>query len=127
MTRRELKEKLNFEGITDADIMEVCEVTEEMVLSTSRKREIVECRTLCMVNLWANSNKSLSFVGSYYSRDHSTVLHSITKVVDSLDGWNDSMLTLIKKIRQRNYPMYRSFEECQLNEVQSLIILENAR
>lgn len=127
MTRRELKEKLNFEGITDTDIMDVCEVTEEMVLSTSRKREIVECRTLCMVNLWANTNKSLTLVGSYYSRDHSTVLHSISKVVDALDGWNDSTMALIKKIRKRNSPMYRSFEECQLNEVQSLIILENAR
>lgn len=127
MTKKELKQKLDFHNITDDDILHFAGVTEKMVMSTSRKREIVMARDLMMVNLWANTNKSLSFVGDYYSRDHSTVLHSITKVVDSLDGWNDSMLTLIKKIRQRNYPMYRSFEECQLNEVQSLIILENAR
>ena len=60
MTKKELKRKLDFHNITDNDIMHYSGVTEQMVQSTSRKREIVITRDIMMVNLWANTNATLT-------------------------------------------------------------------
>ena len=124
MTKKELKRKLDFHNITDNDIMHYSGVTEQMVQSTSRKREIVITRDIMMVNLWANTNATLTKVGLTYSKDHATVLHSIRKVNDALDGYNDDVLDLIKSIRSRNSITHQE-PDFSLNEMIALINLES--
>ena len=76
-----------------------------------------------MVNLWANTSATLTKVGLTYSKDHATVLHSIRKVNDALDGYNDDVLDLIKSIRSRNTVTHQE-PDFSLNEMIALINLE---
>jgi hypothetical protein len=50
----------------------------------TRKREIVECRQLCMYFAKKLTKKSLRTIGWYFGRkDHATVLHAV-KTIDNL-------------------------------------------
>ncbi len=64
-------------------IKHVCEqmfITYDDLKSRTRKREIVECRQICM---WIIKNKtrlSLHAIGAFFDRDHSTVLFSVKNI-----------------------------------------------
>ena len=124
MTKKELKQKLDFHNINDDDILHFAGVTEKMVMSTSRKREIVMARDLMMVNLWANTSASLTKVGATYGKDHATIIHSIKKINNALDGYNDDVLDLIKSIRSRNTVTNQGVDN-GVNEMIALINLES--
>ena len=125
MTKKELKRKLDFHNINDDDILHFAGVTEEMVHSTSRKREIVMARDLMMVNLWSNTSSTLTKVGKIYGKDHATIIYSIKKVSNALDGYNNKeMVDLIKAIRTRNTSMMADVDN-SVNEMIALINLES--
>ena len=125
MTKKELKQKLDFHNIDDDDILHFAGVTDKMVMSTSRKREIVMARDLMMVNLWANTSATLTKVGKLYGKDHATIIYSIKKVSNALDGYNNNeMVDLIKAIRTRNTSMKADVDN-SVNEMIALINLES--
>ena len=124
MKKKELKQKLGFHNITDNDIMYYAGVTEQMVMSTSRKREIVVARDIMMANLWANTSATLTKVGATYWKDHATIIHSIKKINNALEGYNDDVLDLIKSIRSRNTITNQGIDN-GVNEMIALINLES--
>ena len=60
-------------------ILQKFEVSEEEVLSTTRKRHIAYCRFACMKAVRENTFLSLLEIGRQFNRDHSTVMHGISE------------------------------------------------
>ena len=56
------------------------------VLSASRRKEFVSVRKLCMYVFWHSLKMSLSDIGRFFSRDHSTVKAAITSEQKALDA-----------------------------------------
>lgn len=52
----------------------------EVILSTSRKKELVYPRQILMYYLHTNLKKGVMEIGSYFKRDHTTILYGIKKI-----------------------------------------------
>jgi len=83
--------QINIENIVDY-VCNYMEVPIEKVLGKARHRSLVEARHLCMYLARVKTGKALSEIGRHFNRDHSTVIHAITKI----DGW----LSIDKKFLQ---------------------------
>ena len=78
----------------------------EIVLSKSRKDMVVFIRQLTMALIYVMVPNTLESIGSYFNKDHSTVLHAL-KVIGNYIITNDERKTIfINKIinkLERNY------------------------
>lgn len=73
--------------ITEEELFQIVEkksgLTKENLISTSRKRELVDMRQLVSFVLKTDFNQTLSSIGKTLGdRDHTTILHSIRKFYD---------------------------------------------
>jgi chromosomal replication initiation ATPase DnaA len=57
-----------------------CNVGVNDLKGFSRQMEIVKARHIAMYALWVTMNFSYMKIGSFFCRDHATVLHAITSV-----------------------------------------------
>ena len=64
----------------------------ELLRGSGRMREVVVPRQIAMYLIRELTSHSLPEIGVFFDRDHSTVMHSISKVTDNLE--NDPELTL---------------------------------
>lgn len=85
-----------------ADVLQLVathfKVTEEAIKGTGRSREIAMPRQAAMYLIREMTNHSLSEIGVFFGRDHSTVLHAVQKVGEQV--LRDSALDIsIKEIR----------------------------
>jgi len=72
----------------DTIVISVCEslkIKPEIVLSSSRVREVVEARQLCM--FFVRKLKELPYmkIGKMFRRDHATVIHAVNQVTNLLE------------------------------------------
>lgn len=61
------------------------EIKPDAILSKTRRREIVWARHVAMVLVGENSRLSVTSIGRYFQRDHTTVLHARKAVRDLCD------------------------------------------
>jgi hypothetical protein len=86
----ELERKEFFGNLTIEDIITVAcrafEIPKELILSKSRKRELVQVRQLIAYVCRENLKINLSIIGKKLgNRDHSTVIHACQTIQDFLD------------------------------------------
>ena len=100
--QKAMKEKINY---VDNIIKEICKyysLTQDQVKGKSRKREIVKARFIAIYIIRTETDFKLSAIGRIFNRDHSTILHSIRIINDTLTLKYDTdisdELTEIKKI-----------------------------
>lgn len=67
---------------------------------TYRKREFVECRQMYFYFKKRMSNLSLEKIGSFFNKDHATVLHSV-KSVNNLIDTDANYRARVNKIKTR--------------------------
>jgi chromosomal replication initiator protein len=86
--------------------MMVCEylnVSYDMLLEKTRKREIVQARQITMYLAKMFTKNSLKTIGDHFGgRDHTTVIHSCQTVRDLMDtdvGFKDSVMALQQKLQ----------------------------
>jgi chromosomal replication initiator protein len=82
--QKAIKEKINY---VDNIINEICKfysLTTEDVTGKSRKREIVKARFIAIYIIRTETDFKLSAIGKIFNRDHSTILHSIKIINNTL-------------------------------------------
>ena len=57
-------------------VAEVFNIEYETLFSLSKKRGIVTARQVAMYIIKEQTKHSLAFIGSFFNRDHATVLHA---------------------------------------------------
>lgn len=72
-------------------------ITTEQITSTNRSKEMVQPRQVAMYLVRNLTNYSLPEIGKVFSRDHTTVMHSINKVEEYLQSSED-MKNVIKDL-----------------------------
>ena len=88
----------------DGKVKEWCmemSIPYELVMSRSRKREIVLPRQIIMHKLADElgiDNASYNFIGSYFSKDRATVRHSYLTVEQLIDAKDPLTMFLIEKL-----------------------------
>ena len=68
--------KVRFQRVITA-IAETFEISEKLMMSKSRQRELVLARNMCMYVMKNYFNMTLKEVGKCFSRDHTTVIHAL--------------------------------------------------
>ena len=80
-------------------------ITQDMMKSKSRKRELVVARQVAMYFSKEYTNHSLKSIGQHFGgRDHSTVIHAVQAVNDMLETdskFKNSVHELSRKIKRR--------------------------
>lgn len=79
-----MKEKINY---VDNIITEICKyysLSIEEVKGKSRKREIVKARFIAIYIIRMETDFTLSGIGKIFNRDHTTILHSIKIINNTL-------------------------------------------
>lgn len=67
-------------------VVKMTGVSKDKMVSKSKKREVVEARSIAMYLLCKTTGLSLQAIGNEFGgRDHSTVIHARNRVVDWLD------------------------------------------
>jgi chromosomal replication initiator protein len=82
--QKAMKEKINY---VESIIKEICKyysLTAEQVKGKSRKREIVKARFISIYIIKNETDFTLSAIGRIFNRDHSTILHSIKIINNTL-------------------------------------------
>ena len=82
-------------------ISQVCKfysVDEEKIRGSMRNRGITEARQMAMYLVRKLTNLSLPDIGNEFAKDHSTVLHSINKVENSLKSGDSNMQNTVRDI-----------------------------
>jgi chromosomal replication initiator protein len=100
--QKAMKEKNNY---VDNIIKEICKfyyLSVDEVIGKSRKREIVKARFIAIYIIRMETDFKLSAIGRIFNRDHSTILHSIRIITNTLKLKYDTdisdELSEIKKI-----------------------------
>jgi chromosomal replication initiator protein len=78
------RQKINY---VDNIIKEICKfysLSYEDITSKSRKREIVKARFIAIYLIRTETDYVLSQIGKLFNRDHSTILHSIKIINNTL-------------------------------------------
>lgn len=65
------------------------QLTEEQLISKTRKRNFVLARMICMKLIRSNTSMILEDIGNVFNRDHSTVLYSIDTLNDLIETDNN--------------------------------------
>jgi len=82
-------------------VAEFYEISEEELLSNSRKSEYVKPRQIVMYLLREELKMSFPFIGRKFGgKDHTTVIHAYNKVVNELKN-NENIVEEIKEIKER--------------------------
>lgn len=68
----------------------LCGPSEAEILSPSREKRVVRARHMAMMALASTGRHSLSDIGGFFNRDHSTVVHAIQSVKHYLRGLKDT-------------------------------------
>ena len=70
--------------------------TKENLSSTSRKRDLVQMRQMCMFMCKEFTTFSLKSIGDFFGgRDHTTVVHALKTVKDLCENYEDIRTTVI--------------------------------
>jgi len=89
--------KLTFDNLLSC-ISKFYTIPKSEILGRCRKREIVICRQMfCYIARKNMPDKSLSTIGRFLNRDHSTVIHSID-AAESLVTWNKTFAKEFNKL-----------------------------
>lgn len=94
-------------NISSKNILEIVsgfyDIDEKLILSKSRRQEIVKARQVSMYLLREILRLSLPSIGQKMgNKDHSTVIHSIGKIENGLKK-DENLIEEIKKIKQKLY------------------------
>jgi chromosomal replication initiator protein len=68
--------KVRFQRVIMA-VAESFDISTRLMMSTSRQRELVLARNMCMYIMKTYFNMTLKEIGKAFSRDHTTVIHAI--------------------------------------------------
>ncbi len=82
-------------------INQVCRfysVEETLLRGSQRTKNIVEARQIAMFLIRKLTNLSLPDIGLQFTKDHTTVLHAITKVEQAVKGGNTTLQNAIRDI-----------------------------
>lgn len=74
----------------------------DLIKGKSRKRELVIARQVAMYLCRQFTNKSLTEIGKFFNRDHTTVMHACTSVADQMKitaSFKDEVDEFFKKIK----------------------------
>ncbi|ADY25180.1 Chromosomal replication initiator protein dnaA [Deinococcus proteolyticus MRP] len=75
------------------------EVTTEQIRGTGRARDIVVPRQIAMYLIRELTPHSLPEIGQYFGRDHSTVMHAVSKVSESIKK-DEEMAAQVSRLRR---------------------------
>lgn len=78
---------------------EVMGVTLQMAKSKTKIREAVAARQICMTVLLETTNMSSSVVGSFFNKDHATVLHA-KRTVSNLYETDKEYAAKVDRVRK---------------------------
>jgi len=116
---KELRKKLNGYEADINEFLYVCPVDLDVLKEQNRLRELKEWRQIGMV-WYALQTNSLSESARYFDRNHSTVLHSFSAVIDAIDGYCPDVL---KKVREIMH-FTESNIQVETNEIASAVLIE---
>lgn len=83
-------------------VSETFGVSRDEMTSNQRAAKISNARNVCMYILKNITSMTLKEVGSYFNKNHATVLHSITKCTENMESDADFKATVNNIIRQVN-------------------------
>jgi chromosomal replication initiator protein len=96
------KKTTNFKNIVKT-VSNFYDLTEEDLLSHTRKKEVVRPRQIAMYLLREELNESYPSIGrKFKGKDHTTIIYAFDKIQSEIKN-NETMLTEINLIRQRLY------------------------
>lgn len=107
-TLKDLISKNNNKEITPSLITDVVSehlgIAKEDILSSKRSADIAQARQIAMYLCRNMTDKSLEAIGSYFGgKDHSTVMHAIEKIKQSLPV-NENLSSTIETIKKKIMP-----------------------
>lgn len=79
----------------------VGDVTVEDLQSKSRKAMVAHIRQAAMYLCRRYTTASLSYIGNYFNRDHTTVRHAITTISDFLEISDSATVQLIETCKNK--------------------------
>ena len=82
-------------------ISQVCKVynlDENVLRGTQKNKRTAEARQVAVYLIRKLTNLSTPDIGKEFNRDHTTILHSINKIEESVNGSDDTLKNLIREI-----------------------------
>ena len=80
-------------------------ITVEEIKSTKRSANISQARNICMYIIKTVTGLTLKEVGSYFGKDHATVLHSIKKVeslIETDTTFKNTVNNIMREVKEKN-------------------------
>ncbi|MBQ1264278.1 MAG: chromosomal replication initiator protein DnaA, partial [Oscillospiraceae bacterium] len=92
-------------GLIIAEVCRFYSLSEDILRSTQRNRNTSEARQVAMYLIRKNLNLSLPEIGREFGRDHTTVMHALSKVeqllADPRSGLQDNLRDITANINSR--------------------------
>ena len=85
-------------GLIISQVSKFYSIDETILRGTKKNKNTAEARQVAMYLIRQLTNRSLPDIGQEFSRDHSTVLHSIRKIEVALKGGNQQLSDNIRDI-----------------------------
>ncbi len=86
-------------------VSETFGVSVEDIKSTKRSSSISQARNVCMYIIKTVTNITLKEVGTYFNKDHATVLHSIKRVETAMENdqsFRNTVNNIIREVKEKN-------------------------
>lgn len=74
-------------------------ITQKVLKTICRKRNLVEARQIIMFILWETRNYTLTSIGKIFNRDHTTVIHSKDNIIDLME-FNELIRLRVARIKR---------------------------
>ena len=88
-------------GVLKADILDLLSsffhIQYSVLVSNTRKREVVEARFIGMYVLKINTSKTLREIAEYFNKNHATTVHAI-KTVENLMTYNPKFKSIVENV-----------------------------
>jgi hypothetical protein len=125
MNRIELMDRLQLNRYDIQDVLEICPFELWELQSKKRTRELTMWRDVSMIWVWLQGATTVQ-AAQRFNRDHSTLIYSVQKLADTLDGFGFYELRdILERIKYRIRCEVNQDPEIGVNEMVSLVILEN--
>lgn len=101
ITGSNVRKVLNADAIL-CEVAKYFDIDPKIIQSSSRKKEIMSIRQICMYVIKETTNLSFSKIGELFGRDHATAMHSINKVTDEMskdEGFKNKVEDIVTNIK----------------------------